>query len=307
MADNTDKRREIEEKLGLEPGEEIDPELVELANEQRSQSVLRPILFIAVIALGVWIISDWWPELRYFFKSGEPTQIGEVGDFASKRGDDPDWSPDLPDNEYVSLSGVPSRRSSSPKYEYFKLIGANIYVEKPREETGDSEGVERRRSFKSPDRVRFEGAGRMLSFGSVPERYQGVRDYYHKTYGTRFCGLITDREQSRLRKLRRESIIQTWREDYENATEEERDEQGLTPKPSDEEIEELMGADPVCVDGYLLRAGVTPKDHWWYLLITGMFGIFMLVNAYWLVRWFVHFFGSGPIPELEERESGESQ
>lgn len=305
MAENDkdrEKRRQIQEMLGLESEEEVDPELVALANEQRSQSVLRPILFVAVIALGVWIISDWSAQIRYYFSSSEPAAIGEVTEFASKRADDENWKPELPHNRYVSLSGVPSRRSHSGKYRYFKLIGSNIYVEQPRKNSGEGEQDKEKedQTAATPDRTFFEGEGQLLEFSKVPERYRGVRDYYREAYGTRFCGLLSDREEERLREVKRNAIRESWREEYRNASEEERIEKGLKAEPSDEEIEDIMEADPVCVDAHLLRATVSPSDHWWYLVVAGLFGLFMLVNAYWLVRWFVRFFGSGPIPDLDE-------
>lgn len=320
MADDSERRQIIADELGLDSEDEVDEELVALANEQRSQSILQPILFMAVIALGVWVISDWWPDIEYFFSARQSVEVGSVTDFASKRAKDPDWEPDLPNNRYVSLSGVPTRRSNSKKYRYFKLIGSNIFVEQPREnapdETGGSGNVgdldEPARSFRNlrsglgPDRTYFEGKGRLMKFSKMPQRYQGVRDYYRKNYGTRFCDRLSEQEIQRLRDVRRDAIIGTWKDRYEEATPEERKKRDLKRQPSEEEIRKILQRDPVCVDAYLLRSTVSPSDNWWYLLIAGLFGLFMLVNAWWLVRWFMRFFGTGPLPSLGDGDDGEA-
>jgi hypothetical protein len=312
MADDSEKRQIIADELGLDSEDEVDEELVALANEQRSQSILQPVLFMAVIALGVWVISDWWPDIEYFFSARQPVEVGSVTEFASKRAKDPDWEPDLPNNRYVSLSGVPTRRSASEKYRYFKLIGSSIFVEQPHTNAPEGSGgsgkvgdldsprrsLRNLRSGLGPDRTYFEGKGRLMKFSEMPQRYQGVRTYYRKNYGTRFCGLMTDQEIERLRDVRRNAIVETWQDRYNEASPEERQEKNLKKRPSEEEIREILQRDPVCIDAYLLRSTVSPTDNWWYLLIAGFFGLFMLVNAYWLVRWFMRFFGTGPLPSL---------
>ena len=138
MTDQSDQRQAQSEQ-----GEqEVDPELLELARESSQESALRPILFLGVIAVGFWVVSDFWPDVTYYFSSSEPVQIGQVTKMAGKRKEDPDWEPDLPHNRLVQLSGIPKRRSQSRLYRYFKLVGAPIYVEVPRERS--DEPLERR-------------------------------------------------------------------------------------------------------------------------------------------------------------------
>ncbi|MFB6351645.1 MAG: hypothetical protein ABEN55_15175, partial [Bradymonadaceae bacterium] len=224
--------------------EEIDPELMALAEERSRPSALRPILFVAVIALSIWIVADFQTELEYFFSSSEPVAVGDIAAMAQKPGEDPNWSEKFPHNQYVSLSGIPKRRSQSKKYRYFKLTGAPVYVEQPLSQVEDTS------KFKGPtrpgnsasDRTYFESKGRMIAFGKAPDKYNGVKSYYRKNYGTRFCENLDEDDKARIRNEQRSAIIDNWRERYDNASEQERKEKGLTPKPTEQEIKEIMNA-----------------------------------------------------------------
>ncbi len=273
---------------------EVDPELMALAEERASSSALRPILFLAVIGLSIWIVSDFWGEIEYFFSPAEPVEVGEVTELASEPGEDPDWSEHFPHNRYVSLRGIPKRRSQSEKYRYFKLVGAPIYVEAPLEEGEDrSTPVAPRRGAMNPtDREYFEGAGRLIAFEKMPERYNGVKRYYRQKYGTRFCETLDEGDRERIRNEKRTAIVDNWRERYEEASDQKRKRDGLTPEPSDQKVDEILEANPICVEAYLLRSTVEPSDNWTYLLVAGLFGLFMLLNVYWLVRWMRDFFRS---------------
>ena len=285
-------RSALEEEFLQEGDDEYDPELVALAEEQSRQSVLRPILFIAVIALGVWIIGDFKSQIAYFFSSTEPVELGEITDMASGKDEGPNWAEKFPHNTYVSLSGIPQRRSESRKYRYFKLVGAPVYVEQPVEDAPPPPELQGPNREGPVAREYFEGAGRMISFAKVPDRYAGVKNYYRRNYGTRFCETLDQKDIERIRSEQRSAIVDNWREQYDNASEKEREEKGLTPEPSDEEIQEIMNANEICVDAYLVQATVTPRDHWMYLLTAGLFGLFMLLNVYWLIRWVRAFFSS---------------
>lgn len=292
----TDESEEFEDWLSEGEGDEVDPELMALAEERSRGSALRPILFVAVIALGFWIIGDFWSDVTYFFSPKKPVELGDATSLQME---------ELPHNRLVSISGIPKRRSQSRKYRYFKLVGAPVYVEVPR---GESLDPIKSAADDTPDgdvdRTYFEGEGRMIAFAKMPERYRGIKHYYRRQYGTRFCELIDDKERRRIRRERRSAVIENWREQYEKASQQEREQQGLTPEPTDAEIEEILGASPICIDAYLMRTTITPWRHWWYLLTAAIFAIFMLVNVYWLIRWFQKFFGSDV--DLSHIESDES-
>lgn len=280
-----------------ETGEEaeVDPELIALAEERDRGSALQPILFVSVIALGVWIIGDFWQDVRYFFTSSEPVDLGAATEMAD--GD----APDLPHNRYVHIEGIPKRRSQGKSYRYFKFVGAPIYAAVPRENPDDT--LEEQLDDEptgSVDRTYYEGKGRLVEFAEMPTRYSGVKQYYREQYRTRFCETLRDGEEQRLRERRRQLIVDNWKDRYEAASPEERREEGLTRRPSDEEIDDILEDRPICTEAYLFRAGISPGDHWWYLLIASLFGGFVLVNVWWLVRWVFDLFGTEvDVDELE--------
>lgn len=234
--------------------EEIDPELLGLASSRQRGSILRPVLFLVVIWFGVSIIADWQTQLSYFFSSSEPVEIGSVTEFATKRAQDPDWQPDIPHNRYVSLEGVPSRRAQSKRYNFFKLVGGPVYIEAKREDADKNE-LERKLDDDKKgevDRTYFDGAGRALRLAELPDKYSGLRRYYYQRYNTRFCGMELPKKQQR-------------------ALEAAAKEQGE--------------AKDNCVDAYIIEADVEPMDHWWYLALSGLIGVFILLNIWWLIRW----------------------
>lgn len=293
MADRSDQPDDIERGGGEDEADAIDPELVALAEERTRGSALRPILFLAVIGLGCWMIADFWHDISYVFSSRTPTEVGDVTNAATEGDEPPDWEEVLPHNELVSLSGIPKRRSQSREFRFFKLVGAPIYVQAPREESADT--LAERVGDKpegGPDRTYFDGTGRLIKLWKVPERYTGFKQYYRQKYGTRFCEYVDDEERERILRKRRTAVVENWRERYEEASEEERAEEGLTPEPTDQEVEEIVSASPVCVYAFLFKAEETPWSNWEYLLLAALFGVFILLNIYWLIRWFRVFFGS---------------
>ena len=291
MADEPQDNRDGEKR---QQGEEVDPELVALAENRSRGSALRPLLFAAVIGLGVWIIGDMWTDISYFFTPSSVEEIGSLTEMASE-GEGGDWQNKLPHNRYVEIGGIPKRRSQSRKYRYFKLVGAPVYVEVPREkkEGGSlAERIGKEEASGSVDRTYFNGKGRIVAFGKAPQKYLGLKHYYRRKYGTRFCEMLDEKDERRIRRERRQAVIENWRERWENASPTEREDQEITKEPTEQEIDEILGASPICVEAYLVRIETEPWDHWWYVATALLFGLFMLVNLYWLGRWFRQFFGS---------------
>ncbi len=230
----------------LDEEEELDEELLDLASSRRQGSLLRPILFLVVIWFGVSIITGWQTQLSYFFSSSEPVEIGSVTEFAAKRAQDPNWEADIPHNRYVSLEGVPSRRAQSKRYKFFKLVGDHVYVEVPRDVEDKSElELEFQDKEGDVDRTYFEGAGRALRLSKVPGQYEGLRTYYYQRYNTHFCGMTLPEREKR--------------------------------------AAEAAGEE--CVDAFLVEIEAEPRDHWWYLALSGIIGLFILLNIWWLFRW----------------------
>ncbi|MFU8807219.1 MAG: hypothetical protein ACNA8W_25645, partial [Bradymonadaceae bacterium] len=230
------------DELGWSEEDDLDPELMELAERRSRGSILRPILMVAVIVFGASILTDWKAELAYFFSSSEPIEIGSVTEFAVQSSRDPNWRPPLEDNRYVSISGVPTRRSAGRKHHYFRLIGGEIYVEVPRDDY-ISNPIERELAGQQRgdvDRTYFEGEGRLIAFSSVSDRYGGLRQYYNERYNTRFCDDFTETAIAEIARRRRETIRQNLALEYESASEETRKELDLKAVASEEDIQQIF-------------------------------------------------------------------
>ena len=261
-----------------------DPELMALAGTGRRPSILRPILMIAVIVLGGWIISDWRAELEFFLSDDEPIQLGDAMDFAIEP---VDLREKLPHNRLVQIRGIPTQRSQSTRYRFFRLVGSPIFVEEERDDyiedpiqrelEGDDKGA--------IDRAPYEGQGRLLKFSEMPQRYGGLRHYYRTRYNIRFCEELSPSQYREIERRKRDAIVAQWRGEYKDATPEERKRRKLTLEPTEQQVDDLMADDPVCLEAWLLQDGVTPRDHWWYLLAALVFAGFMVFNVFMLVKW----------------------
>lgn len=265
--------------------DEPDPELIALAGTGTRPSILRPILMIAVIVLGGWIISDWRTELEYFVSSPAPLPIGEAIDLAGAS--DEELAKRLPHNAFVEVSGIPTQRSQSARYRFFRLIGAPVFVEYQRDDIiEDPLERELKGEVKGDvDRTMFSGTGRLLKFSEMPQRYGGLRHYYRTRYNITFCEELTPAAYQDLEGRKQDAIVSQWKGEYTDASPEDRERRKLTAAPTDAQIAELMAADPVCIEAWLLQEGVGPTTHWWYLAATLVFIAFMLVNVVMLFRW----------------------
>ncbi len=295
--DSKDESRPSAEELFLAGGydgdepDEFDEELLELTKTRERGSVLRPILMIIVISLVAWVIHDWRDEVTYFFSSSDPVPLGDVADFPLHKGDDPDWEPPIEHNQFVSLSGMPSRISRGDNYEIFRLIGAEVYVQREADQDQLREDAPRSHLEGGAlpvdeHRAYYQGQGRVISFAANPERVQGVKNFFGEHYGTRFCEdysaeRIADMEQRQLRNYRTR-----WERRYEEADEEERQERGLRPQPDAADEERYMSTNPVCVNAFLIQDEQRPIDQWWHVVFSAFLLLFALFNLYKLVEWF---------------------
>src|SRR5690554_4713895 len=191
---------------------QVDPELMELAQERSRGSLLRPILMIAVIFFGLSLLNDWRDQLEYFFTSSTPVEMGSITEYPIQMAENPEWKSPLVHNRYVTIGGVPTRRSQSEKFNYFKLVGAEVYVEAPREDTPLSP-IQRVMSEDQPkklsdtDRNFYRGTGRLIALSKTTDRYGGLRSYYTSRYDTRFCEQYDERSLAEIARSRRESIL----------------------------------------------------------------------------------------------------
>lgn len=270
--------------------EEVDPELVELGDRRGDQSPVRPLLMVMVLVLGGYILSDWREELGYFMQGEQPVAIGSVTEFPALLAEGKPAK--IPHNTYVEIDGIPSKRSISPKAQFFKLIGGEVYVEAPRDDAHLSE-LEREAQGKQlaeVDRTYFKTKGRAIDMSNAPGRYIGLRSYYRKRYNTVFCVDLLPGQREELTRSQREQLKGQWRELWGKSSPEERSELMMeTAELPAARLEELMRDSPVCVDATLIQAGVAPRDHWWYAALAGLFAAFMLADLVFLLGWIKRF------------------
>lgn len=270
--------------------DEVDAELIALAGTGQRPSLIRPILMIAVIVLAGWIISDWRSELEYFFSETTPIDLGEATDYAIDASD-PQRVRELPHNRYVRIRGIPTQRSQAARHRFFRLVGAPVYVEEERDDYIE-DPLERELEGEAKgeiDRTYYDGAGRILAFSEVPERYRGLRQYYRTRYNVPFCDELTPEQLQERQRRKRDAIIAQWRAEYEAATPEERKASHMGPEPTAEQLAVISAADPACLDAWLIQDGVEPRSQWWFVVATLVFGAFMLFNVVMLARWILRF------------------
>lgn len=298
-ADNgeaSDKPSSLEEQFlasyHFDEDDDFDRELLDLVQTRKRGSVLRPILMVLVIVVVSSVIFDWSDEIAYFFSSSDPLELGDTTTFSSRAAEDPEWEPAVEHNRYVSLTGLPTRISRGGKYEFFRLVGAEIYVQReldPEEIDEEPSTVPERPGPGLPideHRQRYEGEGRLIAFANAPDRVAGLKEHYAEHYNLRFCEDYTDRQLEDLRQQQLETMHTRWRQRYEQTDEQRRAELGLEPIPTEEEERDYLANRPVCVDAYLVHDGQRPIDQWWYVLFSALLIAFMIFTAFKLVRWF---------------------
>ncbi len=300
-ADKKRERSDLEKRFlegyAYDEGDDFDEELLELVENRQRGSVLRPILMILVIVVVSSVIYDWRDEIEYFFADSEPVEIGDTTRFSSRAAQDPDWEPPVAHNRYVSIGGMPTRVSRGGGYEFFRLVGAEIYVQRKLEIDDDEDPDRGGVVSMVPERAgpglpidehrrRYEGEGRLIAFAKAPERVRGLKEHYAEHYNLRFCEDYTERQLEDFRAQQLETLLSRHRQRYEQTDKERREELGLEREPSDSEIRRYLDERPVCVDAYLVHDGQRPADQWWYVLFSALLGLFVLFTAYKLVRWF---------------------
>ena len=275
----------MDEEIPTYSEDEVDEELVALANTE-PPSVLRLILIIGVLFAAPWILTDWVPEIEYFFSESQPLDLGDSLDFATTDAAS-GAAPEIPHNRYVKIQGIPVRRSISARYRYSILAGGWIFVETQREDWDDDPFEKELNGGEKADidRTLFQGAGRAIAFNQMPDRYRGLKEYYRSRYGVNFCEDLTEKQRVEINQTRHDSIISQWQIEYEEATPEKRAKDGLTEKPSEAEVAQILENNPVCVNAVLIQGDVKPRDHWKYIGFALIFLGFMAVNLYMLFRW----------------------
>lgn len=254
----------------------VDPELARL---RPRINWFRPVLMIAVMVFAGFVMSRFKSELEYYLSPDTPIELGDVTDFPARAVTDPNWAPEIPHNRFVSISGIPSRRSSScnPPLNYFKLVGGHVYVEAPMDAEMTAIECELAKQDKDPSKVDvqfYSGEGRALSLDRAGDRYNAFKVFYETQFGDLFCSSLTEaKKQQRIDELR-----QILREQYREKHK---------VYPAEDVLQQLVDHEPICQNAYLIQDGRKPADNWTYLAIFIGLVLVMMWNVYVLIRWSV--------------------
>lgn len=264
--------------------DEVDEDLVEMAVDQSGGSVLRPLLMIIVLVMGGWVIAERRADLEYFFNSQEAVDVGNVMQFAEKVAKDPGYVPEIPHNAYVSLEGIPSKRSTNDRFRYMKLVGAQVYVELPREDADKSELEKMVKGKAQADRDRsyFTGKGRALKLSQVPHRYRNLRMYYARHYNTSFCVDLTSEQIQERKKKVKDAVLKAQAEGTLDVLKD------VPAQDHQAELDKLL-REPVCAEAFVIQAQSGPRSHWWYVLLCLIIGAFMIIDTWFLIKWVRNF------------------
>ena len=249
------------------PEDYVDPAL---AGEDDGGGVWgQQAVLLLVAAFAVFLSVQYIDDLRYAFSPAEPVDLNAGADESTRLA--PEWFDAegqlvLPSKRYVTVSGVPQRRSLSADREYFNLIGSPLYVEvevndtRPRILRDQAMPVERGMEDVRP---LYEGGGRVIAFTDLPQRYEGLVRFYSDAYRVEFCGFEPSQTLRTFQdRLRREAEVALM--------------DALGRAPTEAEIAARAGATVRCQRGYLLLDGQRPAD---FRYLAAVYAAFVLIIA----------------------------
>ncbi|MBQ4360474.1 MAG: hypothetical protein II767_09470 [Proteobacteria bacterium] len=173
-------------------------------------------LMLGVLVIVPKFIYDDAQDIKYFFSSGTPVDLGDANDYRLRSSDETGTSKpqEFEDNRYVRISGIPIRHvgiqakdnavTSGTNKLIYQLMGSSVYVQEPMENS-------RFASFMSKTSTAFgqnmgleplEVTGRLQRFDSgKPKKFDPIRKYYHDKYGSVYCETMSEYEIKRKQKL----------------------------------------------------------------------------------------------------------
>lgn len=255
------------------PDDFVDDELV---NMDSADAWGQPMVLALLATFALILAFQYTSDLRFFFTSRTAVDLNAGTDDEYTIADSWSASGDLvlPSNRYVAVSGISERKSVARDRLFYKLVGAQIYVERvviderPRILRGQPIPVERGQESIRP---LHDEPGRLIAFSDLPKRYSRLIQFYSDNYRVHFCGF----EPSDLLAQYQYRIRQEASRDLEL-------ELGRTP--TDEEISARAGPGATCQSGYLLLSGDSPADYWFFPLLYLAFGLIMFGSAFFAAR-----------------------
>ncbi len=263
---------------GGEPVDEdhIDEELLKLA---RRPSWLELCLYAVVIVFCLYISRTLLPDAMYYLEADrEPVELGAVENISPLLQENPQYLVELGSNVFVSLEGIPSRRSETKDHQYAQLIGAPIFVQQDHELADVDPLLREATPAYGPHderhtRYYIDGPGRLRHFDDLTGRHRGIVGFYTTGYGIWFCGEELTHDQQQFQRTLAEEARGTLYEE-------------LGRDATQAEIDAAVAADFSCEEGFLFEAGQAPDDYLSETIIFfGLFGVVALCLGF--VGWWV--------------------
>ena len=180
----------------------------------KKSSPLSIALMLGVLVVVPKFIYDDLADIKYFFSSGTPIELGDADDYRLASSDEIAKPQNFEDNRYVHISGIPIRHvgiqvkdnavSSGSHKLIYQLMGSSVYIQEEMENS-------RFASFMSKTSTAFgqnmglellEVSGRLRRFDSGnPKKIDPIRKYYGDKYGSVYCETMSGFEIKRKQQL----------------------------------------------------------------------------------------------------------
>ena len=258
----------------LEPGEPVpdnyvDPALLTLG---KGNSFGQLLLLLLVCLFSALMLSQYIDDVKYTLSDSTAIALGMTDALQNSEFFD-EGHLLVESNRYVTVEGAESQVSFANETRFFKLLGAQVYVEERVEREGTrlvnalTDAPRGEESFQAY----YEGGGRLIAFRDLSSRYKSLIEFYSTNYGIYFCGYDISPELERYLH-NREGRVRLHLSD----------ELGRTP--TEAEFQEAMGGATSCQEAYLVLSDVTPKNQRFMLGIFGLLAVIVMGTAFRLFR-----------------------
>lgn len=220
----------------------------------RANSSTKTLLLVLLTLLAAYFAWSYRSETVYLGSESEVVALGSAEALQHNETYRRDNMWLLPENRYVSVSGMEARASATHDRRFFQLVGSSIIVEVPLDDEGPRifQGIPTSGDIRqTPTRSVHTLAGRLRSFETLPSRYESVAEYYATRLRRPLCGYEVPAELADYLNYQRGSIRLALL-----------DEQGR--EPTEAEVEERFSEVGGCINAFLLQDEVPPQ-HYRYL------------------------------------------
>ncbi len=178
-------------------------------------SILAFLLLVGVAGYVPYYVYQNRDDISYFFSSSEAISLGNSQDYRlASKGETQSKEEKFEDNRYSEVSGIPIHHigiqkkdsiiSGTAQMLVYEMMGSSIYVQEPMENSRFASFMQQTSpQFGSGTGIEpLKVSGRLRRFDETEQKkYQQVRDYYNKKYGTVFCDDMSPADRKRKTSL----------------------------------------------------------------------------------------------------------